>query len=544
MRKILAVVPARGGSKGIPRKNLRLLRGKPLLYYAIQNALKSQYITDVVVSTEDDEIAYVAGQYGADVVRRGIELADDTATLDPVVFHAVCAIEEKKACSYDAVVTLQPTSPLLTVKTLDAGISFFLEEQYDTVISGTNRPHLAWGKENGAYYPLYRERLNRQSLPGQYVETGAFLITRRDCVAKASRIGARVSVFEVPEQESVDIDTQDDWILAQHILGRKKIIFRADGHHSLGLGHIYNCITMAYSMIGHDILILTRDDAMEGIAKLKETYLPYRFFHSEQEMFEIIREVKPDIWVNDCLNTTEQEILALKETIPRVITIEDLGTGIRAADAVINALYDPIEGRNVHSGYRYVCLREEFQLEQPRPFSEEVSCVLVMFGGTDPLNLNRRVYQSVRQMTARYPQLRFVFLPGIGYDCDKNGVVTRENERIFVHRNVPRVTKYMREADLAITSQGRTVFELAAMGIPSIVVSQNARETTHSFARMEHGFLNLGLGTMIEQTILENTLHWLISTPAVRKNMHDLMIACPLRDGIDRVRNIILGENE
>lgn len=544
MKKVLAIIPARGGSKGIPRKNLRLLCGKPLIFYAIKNAIDSKYITDVYVSTDDDEIAFVAKQYGANVILRGNDLANDKTTLYPVLTHAVHVVEEHTKLEYDAVVTLQPTSPLLKSATLDDGFNFFFDNKCDVLISGTNRPYLAWEKDGDLYRPLYKERLNRQSLPKQYMETGAFLIMRRECVEKALHSNERVSIFEVPEEESVDINEQEDWILAQHILKRKKIIFRADGHRTLGLGHIYNCITLAYSMIGHEVLILTRDDALEGIKKLKETNLPYRLFHYNEEISEIIQEEKPDIWVNDCLDTTEQEILALKEKIPRVVTIEDLGTGIRAADAVINALYDPIEGSNVYSGYRYVCLRDEFQIEQPRVFSKKVSCILIMFGGTDPSNLNQRVYQSVRKMSKRYPRIKFVFLPGIGYDCEKNGLVTREDENIYVHKNVPRVTQYMREADLAITSQGRTIFEMAAMGIPAVVVSQNTREMTHSFASMEHGFLNLGLGSSTEPGMIENTLRWLINTPAVRKNMHDLMLACSLRDGIGRVKNIILGETE
>ena len=100
----------------------------------------------------------------------------------------------------------------------------------------------------------------------------------------------------------------------------------------------------------------------------------------------------------------------------------------------------------------------------------------------------------------------------------------------------------MKHADLAITSQGRTIFELAAMGVPSIVLSQNEREQTHLFAKLEHGFLNLGIGKNIEQNLIENTLNWLINTPVIRKNMYDLMLSYPLKSGLKRVKNIIVGE--
>lgn len=101
----------------------------------------------------------------------------------------------------------------------------------------------------------------------------------------------------------------------------------------------------------------------------------------------------------------------------------------------------------------------------------------------------------------------------------------------------------MRKADLAITSQGRTIFELAAMRIPSIVLSQNEREQTHFFAQMENGFLNLGVGAKVDSVLIENTLEWLVSTAIVRKNMYEIMGKYDLRKGLKRVKNIILGED-
>lgn len=192
--------------------------------------------------------------------------------------------------------------------------------------------------------------------------------------------------------------------------------------------------------------------------------------------------------------------------------------------------------------YKYVCLRDEFQAEKPAIFSEKVKNILVMFGGTDPANLNKMLYSSILKFSDKYKDIKFNFITGIGYDAKKNGVITQKNKNIFVYPNVPRVTKYMKNADLAITSQGRTIFELAAMGVPAIVLSQNEREQTHLFAKLEHGFLNLGIGKEVDQNLIENTLDWLINTPVIRKNMYDLMLSYPLKAGLKRVKNIIVGE--
>lgn len=233
----------------------------------------------------------------------------------------------------------------------------------------------------------------------------------------------------------------------------------------------------------------------------------------------------------------------MKTKVPRVVTIEDLGEGTKAADAVVNALYDENEPRqNIYSGYQYVCLRDEFQVEQPKKFSPTVKNIIVMFGGTDPSNLNRLVYDAILSRIERFSGIRFYFITGIGYDNEINGVVTRPKENVFVCPNVPRVTKYLKEADLVIMGQGRSIFEAACMGVPAVVLSQNERETTHSFAQMEHGFLNLGLGNEADPSLITNTLEWLIHTRAVRENMHRLMLQTPLKKGLERVKQIILGE--
>ena len=540
---ILAVIPARGGSKGIPKKNIRLLAGKPLISYSINTALDSKYISKVIVSTDSREIAEVAASFGAEIVFRDESLSSDMVTLDPVIYHALGEVE-KAGVHFEAVVTIQPTSPSLSTETLDAAIEFFLSGDYDTVISVVNRPHLCWGKKDGKVYPLYEKRLNRQKLPPQYFETGGFVIARHDAVQPNSRIGAKVSVFEVSEQESVDIDNENDWLLVEHAFQRKKIIFRADGYDKLGMGHIYNCLTLAYSMLGHQVLLVTKESAADGVAKIKDSNLPYRTFMDDKELDDIIADYQPDIWVNDCLNTTAEYIHHLKTRVPRVVTIEDLGTGINEADAVINALYPKdVELSNVYSGHKYVCLRDEFQIARPKTFSDKVENIIVMFGGTDPSNLNKLVYDGLVK-EGGIPTVNVYFITGIGYDYEKNGVVDRPDLNIYVRPNVPQVTKYMKNADLALTSQGRTIFELAAMCVPAVVLSQNEREMTHTFANMRHGFINLGLGSRNSFDGIYNTLLWLVNTPVIRRDMYSLMKKCKLRSGLERVKTIILGEQD
>ena len=215
---ILVVIPARGGSKGIPRKNLRLMDNKPLISYSIGVAKASQYVDDVVVTTDDSQIALIAEKFGASVVRRSEELSSDDTLLDPVIHDAMIQKEKLALDEYDIVITLQPTSPLIKTATLDNAIEKFADFGIDSVISVVDDRHLSWGydENNQRYFPNYIERLNRDDLPKSYRETGAILATRRSFVKENSRLGSNIDIIEISREESVNIQTYEDWWRAEN----------------------------------------------------------------------------------------------------------------------------------------------------------------------------------------------------------------------------------------------------------------------------------------------------------------------------------------
>ncbi len=538
---ILAVIPARGGSKGIPKKNIRLMNGKPLISYAICNAINSKYITDTVVTTDDEEIAYIVKQYGAIVINRDNTLSDDKTTLDPVIYDAVQKTEEMLNKKYDIVITLQTTSPMLKISTLDNAINDFRKSVYDTYISVINKPHLAWSKNKDGFYPLYEKRLNRQQLPPNYLEAGAFFITKRKFISKDNRLGPKISVCEIPEEEAIDIDNMSDWLVCENMLKSKKIVLRCDGYKKLGMGHVYHCLNLAYNLTGNDVIIVTNEKYKEGLRKIKSSNLKYTTINDDNDFFEFLKKYKPDIVVNDCLDTSAEYIKKLKKIVDRVVTIEDLGEGTKYADATINALYkdDGID-KKIYSGEKYVSLREEFLISSPKEFSNEVNNVLVLFGGTDPSNLTKKIYDLIKK--SDYSKINFTFVLGIGY-TNENEIVDMPEKNIRIIKDVKNISEYMKNADIAFTSQGRTIYELAVLGVPSIVLAQNEREKLHSFAQMNNGFLNLGLGTDVSEDAIKNTLNWLINTPYIRKEMRDLMLKCNLKDGLKNEIEVILGGN-
>lgn len=219
--KVVSIIPARGGSKTIPRKNLKLLNGKPLISYTIDAAKKSGKINRVIVSTDDDEIADVAKKSGAEVlfIRPKNLARDETPTL-PVLQHAVKYLEANERYKPDVILLLYPTSPLLTVKRIDQALDMMTKGNVDSVVSvcEDSRNYKTWKRIGKRWLPLFKERVNRQKKV-QYRENGAIYAMKYDVLMKQNSItGKKVSVLVMSEEESVDINNPLDFIIAETLM--------------------------------------------------------------------------------------------------------------------------------------------------------------------------------------------------------------------------------------------------------------------------------------------------------------------------------------
>jgi len=228
-RNILAIIPARGGSKGIPRKNIRLLCGKPLIAYTIEAALNSKLINRVFVSTEDEEITKVSKKYGAEVISRPTELAQDDTPSFPVFQHAIRHLEEVKDYHPEIIVVLQPTSPLRIVEDIDRAIEGFMESKYDSIVSVCeveHPPQWMYTLAGNRLKPLIKDGENvirRQDAPKVYRLNGAVHVTSRDIMMKKNRVlGKDTGAYIMPLERSIDIDTELDFKLAELLMRERK----------------------------------------------------------------------------------------------------------------------------------------------------------------------------------------------------------------------------------------------------------------------------------------------------------------------------------
>jgi CMP-N,N'-diacetyllegionaminic acid synthase len=220
---ILVVIPARGGSKGIPGKNIISFAGKPLICYTIEAALKSKYLRRVIVSTDDSEIAKIAKDCGAEVpfIRPPNLSQDDTPSVS-VVKHAVNIIEESQSCLFDFVVLLQPTSPLRDERYIDLAIEKMLETRADSVISVCKvKQHPFWNfvaQDDRLYslLPNCDKSFQRQELLQTYAPNGAVYVVRRSVLFVENTVfGKDLRGIIMPSEGSIDIDDYYDWFLAE-----------------------------------------------------------------------------------------------------------------------------------------------------------------------------------------------------------------------------------------------------------------------------------------------------------------------------------------
>jgi len=232
--KIVAVIPARGGSKGVPRKNIRLLGGKPLIAHSIEVALAVRHLFHtVMVSTEDAEIAEVARRYGAEVpFLRPAALAGDKTPMRPVLQHVVQSIEERDGIRLDWLMLLQPTAPFRLPEDIEAALNLGLQGGCDSVISVVQvfatHPILMKRIEGGQLLPFCveeKEGTRRQDYqPPAYMRNGAIYLTRREVLMEQNSIwGSTIRPYIMPEERSVSIDNELDFKLCELLIQERQL---------------------------------------------------------------------------------------------------------------------------------------------------------------------------------------------------------------------------------------------------------------------------------------------------------------------------------
>lgn len=226
---ILAIIPARGGSKGLPRKNVLPLLGEPLIAYTIKEAKKSKYITRIIVTTDDDEIAGISLKYGAEVpFRRPKELAGDNTSTNDVIEHVLNVIVKEEEKLPDIICLLQCTSPLRTVSDIDSTIEKMLKTNSDSAVavceveSNPYWTNIFEGERLEYFLEEGKNITRRQDLPKIYEINGAVYVARTESFKKYKTLETpNMTGYVMEKEKSIDIDTLIDFKMAEFILINK-----------------------------------------------------------------------------------------------------------------------------------------------------------------------------------------------------------------------------------------------------------------------------------------------------------------------------------
>ena len=318
-------------------------------------------------------------------------------------------------------------------------------------------------------------------------------------------------------------------MLSQLQKNKIKVIFIIDASKKIGLGHIFRSISISKLLQKYKVTFLMKKRALFYFDKLNTDKNNYMIYKNLEELILILKNINPNLIVNDRLNNSYKYMKKIKICQCKIINIEDFGKGNNLADYSIDELnYNSVkskENNNKLLGYKYFIIREFFSKFKKISFNEKIKKILLIFGGTDPKNYIELVLNKI---------IKFCYIKNITIyiACgisNKNinkieiNVCKRYKSNVKFIKESNQIPFIMSQCDFAFTSNGRTVLELAYMNIPSIILFQNIRESKHDFYKISNGSIVLGFCKKNNNNILEN-FKKINSNSNRRKQLYDNLL--------------------
>jgi spore coat polysaccharide biosynthesis predicted glycosyltransferase SpsG/CMP-N-acetylneuraminic acid synthetase len=477
--QLLIVIPAIKKNAVIPDQLIKKLNGITLIQRAINIAKELVNEEQIFVLTDSEEIGLICE-------RNNINFYKDSKlklTSENIIEQVISILKPDKD-----IILFRANTPLVKVSTLKKAYYQFKKNRANILVSVK--------KVNKRLYE------NNSDLS---IKEGIFFEEVKSFYIFNSKISKYYSSYVLEEEESIEIETYQDWWVCEKLLQRKRIVFNVIGNIKVGMGHIYRALTLAHEITDHEIIFVCKKD--EKLAVEKIAAKDYKVIASE-DVKKTILELNVDLVINDILNTDKNFILALKRKGIKVVNFEDLGTGVKYANLVFNEIYNEplLEHTNIYWGYEWYFLRDEFENANINKFKKKVEKILITFGGTDQHNLTLKTLKAVWEISKKY-NIKIDIVCGEGYlykEQLQEYINALDYNKIFFTYQTGVMSQKMENTQIAITSNGRTVYELAHMSIPAIVISQHQREAGHNFSKLENGFISIGkINNNIEKDIIK-----------------------------------------
>jgi spore coat polysaccharide biosynthesis predicted glycosyltransferase SpsG len=425
---------------------------------------------------------------------------------------------QAQADRYQHVLIYRASSPLVNHQDIQNGYELFLKKNADILVTLKKQQQRIWREGNGEPDQL----ICNDGTETVLIEIKSFIILKSgvlndDCAQRS------IVPYYLGDK-AIDINGYQDWWICEKLLRQKRIVFVVTGHPAVGLGHVYRALTLAHEITDHRIVFLCTQDSELAVKRIAEK--DYQTVLQTGSLLEDVLRLEPDLVINDILNTDAGYVQGLKVHNILVVNFEDDGPGADTADLVINALFPPdpdLPDRYLH-GAGYFCLRDEFIDTEKCQFHKTVKNLLVTFGGTDPQNYTLKTLACLSDICRRN-RIRIFVVTGPGYlhrTSLENYLKDAPDNRISYIHQTAKMSGIMQQCDLAISSAGRTLYELAHMRVPAIVMAQHEREDTHRFARPENGFEYLGVMVDFDAIRLADCFGRMIE-PGYRRILYDRM---------------------
>lgn len=325
---------------------------------------------------------------------------------------------------------------------------------------------------------------------------------------------------------------------------KRRILFRFEANSLLGMGHWFRIKTLSNVFSECFWMYCMSKESADFIGIANE--INVAIANSDNEIIDLIEKYEINCVVNDILNTSKEYMNLLRKVDGlRIINLEDEGEGANYADAVINELYERSDAPiNYYYGHKYCCLDSNIINYERKAFSDLCTKIVVLFGCSDPCNLSLKTIESMNSLEVDHAVSVDVIIGPGNYRIEQLREwihLNYKNKRIKINLiEEADIREYISHADIGISSQGRTIFELAYFNVPSVIMAQNERERLHTFACSENGFVNLGLGIDVVTSELTQKIKDLIENTSKRKQLYIRMRSLEMNNGLEEVKKLIL----
>jgi spore coat polysaccharide biosynthesis predicted glycosyltransferase SpsG/CMP-N-acetylneuraminic acid synthetase len=498
------IIPAVKKNAVIPDQLVKRLAGVTLIERAIHTARAFAPGEDVFVVTDSQEIEVICGRTGVEC-RRNSDLRLKSLDIVAELREALAELVFR----YRHCCILRASCPLLTWIDMEDAWKKYRASKADSLITVKSVRQRIWNVRGDTLEGLLDDKEDQF-----LVESRALIILRLALLTAESGSRRKIVPYFLNER-AIEIQSYQDWWICERLLLRRHIVFVVDGYPAIGMGHVFRALMLAHEISSHKVsFVCTRQSelAVESIAR--KDYKIVR--QGPEPLADTVLSLRPDMVVNDILNTDVPYMAPLAAAGTRCVNFEDEGPGAELADMVINALYE--DGGNterLRCGPEYFCLRDEFAGAERNVLRSRVKTVLVTFGGTDSRDFSRRVLNVIEPVCRAHDiAVRLVAGPGYAHrQAMEEHLQELANPLVEFTWATNIMSRMMEGADLAVCSAGRTVYELAHMRVPAIVAAHHEREARHTFARPRNGFAFLGIMDRVSDARIRNVFLAMLKYP-------------------------------